>query len=79
VLEPKYLGLERWTPHDLRRTAATGLASLVCTDEIIDAIQNHKKKGVVATYNRYRYDKEKEEWLSKWSDFLWELCEGMSV
>lgn len=70
VLEPKYLGLERWTPHDLRRTAATGLAALGCTDEIIDAIQNHKKKGIVATYNRYRYDKEKEEWLIRWSNFL---------
>ena len=73
VLKPGYLGLDRWTPHDLRRTAATGLAALGCTDEIIDAIQNHKKKGVVATYNRYRYDKEKVEWLSLWSAHLVEL------
>ncbi len=79
VLKPEYLGLDRWTPHDLRRTAATGLAALGCTDEIIDAIQNHKKKGVVATYNRYRYDKEKEEWLTGWSNFLIELLEGKSV
>lgn len=76
VLKPGYLGLERWTPHDLRRTAATGFAALGCTDEIIDAIQNHKKKGVVATYNRYRYDKEKEEWLAKWSERLQDLIES---
>jgi integrase len=79
VLYPKYFGFERWTPHDLRRTAATGLAALGCTDEIIDAIQNHKKKGVVATYNRYRYDSEKEEWLSKWSDFLVGYLAGKPV
>lgn len=69
-IKPAYLGLPRWTPHDLRRTAATGLASLGCSDEIIDEVQNHKKRGVIRTYNRYRYDKEKQEWLSKWSAYL---------
>ncbi|KAB0663582.1 tyrosine-type recombinase/integrase [Oryzomonas japonica] len=68
--KPTYLGLPRWTPHDLRRTAATGLASIGCPDEIIDEIQNHKKKGIIRTYNRYRYDKEKQEWLTKWSAYL---------
>lgn len=70
---PPYLGLPRWTPHDLRRTAATGLASIGCPDEIIDEIQNHKKRGVIRTYNRYRYDKEKQEWLTKWTDHLSKL------
>jgi integrase len=69
-VKPEYLGLPRWTPHDLRRTAATGLASLGCSDEIIDEVQNHKKRGIIRTYNRYRYDKEKQEWLVKWSEYL---------
>lgn len=67
---PPFLGLPRWTPHDLRRTAATGLASIGCPDEIIDEIQNHKKRGVIRTYNRYRYDNERREWLTKWSEHL---------
>lgn len=69
-VKPAYLGLPRWTPHDLRRTAATGLASIGCPDEIIDEIQNHKKRGIIRTYNRYRYDKEKQEWLTRWSQQL---------
>lgn len=70
---PKYLGFSRWTPHDLRRTAATKLAELGCPDEIIDEIQNHKKRGVIRTYNRYRYDKEKKLWLERWAKYLEEL------
>lgn len=69
-VKPAHLGLPRWTPHDLRRTAATGLASLGCSDEIIDEVQNHKKRGIIRTYNRYRYDKEKQEWLTRWAEYL---------
>jgi integrase len=75
-VKPEYLGLPRWTPHDLRRTAATGLASLGCSDEIIDEVQNHKKRGIIRTYNRYRYDKEKQEWLVKWSEYLERLIKS---
>jgi len=67
---PQYLGLPRWTPHDLRRTAATKLSELGCSDEVIDAILNHVKTGVIGVYNRYKYDKEKQEWLTKWSKYL---------
>jgi integrase len=66
----EYLGLPRWTPHDLRRTAATKLSELGCPDEIIDAILNHAKQGVIGIYNRNKYDKEKKEWLSKWAIHL---------
>lgn len=73
--KPPYLGLPRWTPHDLRRTAATGLASIGCPDEIIDEIQNHKKRGIIGTYNRYRYESEKQQWLTKWSEHLKRLVD----
>jgi integrase len=69
----KYFGLEKWTPHDLRRTAATQIASLGAHDEIIDAILGHRKQGIVATYNRYRYDVEKEQWLTDWAKHLIEI------
>ncbi len=66
----EYFGLQRWTPHDLRRTAATKLSELGCPDEIIDAILNHAKKGVIGIYNRNKYDKEKQEWLTIWANYL---------
>lgn len=62
-----------WTPHDLRRTCATGLSKLGCPDENIDAILNHTKTGVIKIYNRNKYLDEKREWLQKWSDYLQEL------
>lgn len=70
---PQYLGLVRWTPHDLRRTARTKLAELGCIDEYGEAILDHKKKGITGVYNRHRYDAEKMEWLMKWSLYLQEL------
>jgi integrase len=71
----EYFGLPRWTPHDLRRTAATKLSELGCPDEIIDAILNHAKRGVIGIYNRNKYDKEKQEWLTKWAEYLERLVE----
>lgn len=63
----------KWTPHDLRRTCATGLSRLGCPDEVIDAILNHTKTGVIKVYNRNKYEEEKRLWLQKWSDCLQEL------
>lgn len=71
----QYLGLPRWTPHDLRRTAATKLSELGCPDEVIDAILNHVKKGVIGVYNRNKYEKEKKNWLNRWAMYLEELVE----
>jgi len=67
ITDNEYFGLKRWTPHDLRRTMATGLAKLGCPDEVIDEVLNHKKKGVIGVYNRHRYDVEKRKWLIGWS------------
>ena len=35
-------------------------------DEVIDAVLNHAKQGVIKVYNLYRYDKEKQAALIKW-------------
>jgi integrase len=68
-----FYGLPRWTPHDLRRTAATELSHIGCTDEVIDSILNHQKQGVIKIYNRNKYDKEKHVWLTKWAEHLFEI------
>ncbi len=59
-------GISAFTPHDLRRTAATFMASMGYMDEIIDAVLNHVKQGVIRTYNRHNYDKEKQMALEAW-------------
>jgi integrase len=60
------LGVADFTPHDLRRTAATCMSQLGMLDEIIDAVLNHTKQGIIRTYNLNRYDKEKQMALEAW-------------
>ncbi|MDN7537007.1 tyrosine-type recombinase/integrase [Burkholderia cenocepacia] len=59
-----------WTPHDLRRTARTQLASLGCPREVGEAIVGHVVKGVEGVYNLYTYDAEKRVWLTQLSELL---------
>ncbi len=60
------LGLAQFTPHDLRRTAATFMGQMGFMDEIIDAVLNHVKQGIIKTYNRHDYDEEKKKALVAW-------------
>lgn len=59
-------GIDHFTPHDLRRTAATFMAESGEMDEVIDAVLNHAKQGVIKVYNQYRYDREKQKALEVW-------------
>ena len=45
--------MERWTPHDLRRTAATILDRAGYSLEQIGALLAHTRKGVTAVYARW--------------------------
>ena len=62
--------LAPWVIHDLRRSAASGMASLGVLPFVIEAVLNHKSgtiKGVAAVYNRYSYAAEKREALERWA------------
>lgn len=60
----KALPVAGWTPHNLRRTGRTLLASIGCPEEIAEAILGHMPETIVGTYNAYTYDKERREWLT---------------
>ena len=64
------LGVEHFTPHDGRRTAATFMSRLGFTDEVIDAVLNHTKQGIIKTYNQNKYDAEKQQALKAWEEKL---------
>lgn len=64
------LPVVRWAPHDLRRTARTGLAALGCPHDVAEAILGHMQPGVSGIYNCHRYDAERAEWLGKWDTWL---------
>jgi integrase len=55
------LGMEHWTPHDLRRTAATILDRSGYSLEQIGALLAHTRKGVTAVYARWdKFDLRRE-------------------
>jgi integrase len=72
------LRIAPWRLHDLRRSAATGMAELGVQPHIIEAVLNRvssHKAGVAGIYNRARYAGEMREALQKWADHLEEICE----
>jgi integrase len=54
-------GLEHFTPHDLRRTAATWLGRSGVRPDTIDQLLNHAAGRITRTYNRAGYDTEKRQ------------------
>ena len=70
------IGVDQFTPHDLRRTAATFMSQLGEHDEVIGAILNHAKKGNIATYKQNRYDREKQQALESWERKLLAFVTG---
>lgn len=62
--------IEKWTPHDLRRTVQTHLASMGIDAIVIEKILNHELTGMLRVYNRYDYLKERKEALQLWSETL---------
>lgn len=47
-------------------------------DEVIDAILNHAKQGIIKVYNQYRYDKEKQAAMESWARKLQSIVSGGS-
>ena len=68
-----------WTYHDLRRSAASGMAALGVAPHVIEAVLNHKGgivSGIAAVYNRHSYEAEQRSALEAWSRRLAEIEAG---
>jgi len=75
----KFFGMEPFTPHDLRRTAASKMEELEVPIIVIAKILNHSLKpfkGITADYTHYGYEKEKRQALEKWCRRLRGIIEG---
>jgi integrase len=62
-----------WVLHDLRRTAASGMAGLGVAPHVVDKILNHSAgtiRGVAAVYNRFEYAKERKAALELWGEHI---------
>ena len=52
------LGVERATPHDLRRTHGSTITALGFGRDAMNRIQNHKEGGIASVYDRHGYAEE---------------------
>jgi integrase len=60
-------GIEpRFTPHDLRRTAATRMSKLGILPHVIEKALNHTMQGVMGIYNRADFMEERKLALALW-------------
>lgn len=71
--------IPEWRLHDLRRTAATGMASLNIAPHVIEMVLNHIsgfRAGVGGVYNRHGYESEMRSALDAWAQRLNEIVSG---
>lgn len=61
------LGLDPFTPHDLRRTFATRLAEMGIAPHVVEKCLNHRMQGVMGIYNRAEYEAERIEAAQAWA------------
>lgn len=63
------LDFDNWTLHDLRRTAATGMAKSGIAPHVVERVLNHVSGsfgGVAGVYNRFQYLDEMRQALEAW-------------
>lgn len=71
--------IPHWTFHDLRRTAATGMARLGIAVRVTEAVLNHVSGtggGIVGVYQRHDYADEKRAALEAWARMVTSLIKG---
>ena len=60
--------IEKFTPHDFRRTARSNTKRLKVDFETAEAMLNHLKTGMERIYDGYELEDEKAAWFSKWEN-----------
>ncbi|MCK6371292.1 MAG: tyrosine-type recombinase/integrase [Gammaproteobacteria bacterium] len=65
-----------FTPHDLRRTCASGMAALGTSRLVVGKVLNHTDDSVTAIYDRHDYADEKRQALDTWAAHLQAVIAG---
>jgi len=71
--------LPPWCHHDLRRTAATGMAEIGVAPHVVEAVLNHvsgHKASIAGVYNKAVYAAEKRRALTIWAEYVLAPVEG---
>jgi integrase len=75
----EHFGIPHWTPHDLRRTAASTMTMLRIPRLHVEKVLNHATDDIAEVYDRHDYLPEKRIALDRWADYLREIIEGKAA
>jgi integrase len=71
-----HFGLAHFTPHDLRRTAASHMTKLGVPRLHVEKILNHSTGDIAEVYDRHDYLPEKRAALERWGAHLASIVSG---
>lgn len=71
----EHFGIPEWTPHDLRRTAASSMTKLGIPRLHVEKVLNHSTGDIAEVYDRHDYLPEKRAALEKWGEHLTAIIE----
>jgi integrase len=66
----EHFGIEHFTPHDLRRTAASFMTKLKIPRLHVEKVLNHSTGDIAEAYDRHDYLAEKRTALVRWAEEL---------
>jgi integrase len=71
-----HFGIPHFTPHDLRRTAASMMTKLKVPRLHVEKVLNHSTGDIAEVYDRHDYLPEKRTALERWGESLKAIVEG---
>jgi integrase len=74
----EHFGIAHFTPHDLRRTAASMMTKIGVPRLHVEKILNHATGDIAEVYDRHDYLQEKRDALTRWSTELKGILAGKS-
>ena len=72
----KHFGIPHFTPHDLRRTAASFMTKIGVPRLHVEKVLNHSTGDIAEVYDRHDYLPEKRAALERWAEHLRAIVEG---
>jgi integrase len=73
------LGVDRATPHDLRRTHGSTITALGFGRDAMNRVQNHREGGIASVYDRHGYAEETKRVMDAVASKIMALVEGRSA
>jgi integrase len=72
----KHFGVAAFTPHDLRRTAASFMTKIGIPRLHVEKVLNHSTGDIAEVYDRHDYLPEKRVALERWASHLQSVIDG---